>query len=186
MLRRGENLPDAIGDMSVRFIFGVPYLVASISKERVRLKLIDTGDVFDEPALIAVEHRRGRKFVRGVGHNMDALNDAPSVFIHNPFESAEPLFPEFDMAVAYFNHALNEIFNRRLFYFLPKVVLQLRERHSPLSFAEMQILRRFTKKCGLMKLYVFIDGDAFVSEDNKTSHAELCKMDHYVAQPKLI
>ena len=146
-------------------------VTGTIGKDSIFLKNLSSGIAFNEPPVLAVEEIHGRKLVKAVGRDVGGVEGLPCVSIHRPFESAEPLFAEYDVAVALIQHALREVFKAR-WALSPKVVLQLANRQTQLSDGEKKMLQSLAKDCGIARLYVFLAGQC-IPDVNEMRHAEL-------------
>ncbi|WDI32653.1 rod shape-determining protein [Hyphococcus flavus] len=157
-----------------------PIVLGSIGKDRIALKWLQTGAVFDEPPLIAIENKAGGKYVKAVGASASGMSGLHAVTVHNSFESIEPLFTDYDLAAALVKHAIREIFEAR-WLMSPKVLLRICGRHSVLSGSEKQMLQRFAKDCGIARLYVFLEGET-IPGNNEMNHSSLSKSAHFVTK----
>lgn len=136
--------------------------------------------VFDQPPLIAIEEKKGRKYVKDIGRSACGFAGASNIVVHNPFDSMEPLFPKIEEAEALMKHAIREVHNLRAL-FSPKVALKLNGRVSSLSESEKVMLNKFSYSCGIFRLYIFLDGQQFPSAE-ELKHSTLVSRAHFTTK----
>lgn len=157
-----------------------PLIVGTVGEGMISLRRVKTGTVFEEPSVIAIEHREGRKYVLAVGSGVDPINDSTGVSVCEAFSSLEPLLTEFHVDAALLQHALREIFRAQILM-APKVVLRLQGRQSPLSDREKSALQHLAAYCGMARLYVFLDGQE-MPDEKAMNHKNLSTSAHFVTR----
>ena len=159
-----------------------PYIEALVSRDQLRLKWLQAGDVFDDPPLIAIQQKGRHRRVYAVGRSVSGVDGQADISVHNPFESLDPLFPELDLVEAIFKHAIREVFKAR-WILAPRVALKLAGRVTPLSASETKMLAQFASSCGLVMLYIFLDEQPLPAAANY-SHKTLSAQANYTIKPK--
>lgn len=88
-------------------------LYIRISSDRIYAKNLDSGAVFDEPALLAVSESGGRKLIVAVGNNVAAACAETGVARVAPFDThPRVLVDDFDSASAIFKYAVKQVAGR--------------------------------------------------------------------------
>lgn len=95
----------------------------------------------------------------------------------------EPLFADYDAAVALVRHAIREIFGLR-WMMAPRLALRLDGRSAPLSGKEKIMLQGFAYDCGIARLYVFLS-DQVIPLAQDMSQTSLAKTAHFATKFKV-
>lgn len=158
-----------------------PYVMAEIGCGKLHFVWLGTDRVYDEPPVIAIEEREGRKIVSAVGRSAEGMAGQSNVTVHHVFQSLEPLLQNYEVECAIVQHALREVFRVRSF-FSPRVALRLVGRSSPLSEQDECLLARFARDCGVAVLYVFLGYDE-VPKAFRPTHKILARAANRVIHP---
>lgn len=128
-----------------------------ISDERFYAKNLDSGAVFDEPALLAVSESGGRRLIVGVGGNVArAVSEAGASRVA-PFDThPRVLVDDFDSASAVFKYAVKQVAGRS--FIAPTAIVHVTKNLAGgLAAIEKRALQELAQSAGLRGIRILDD-----------------------------
>jgi rod shape-determining protein MreB len=128
-----------------------------ISSDRIYAKNLDSGAVFDEPALLAVSESGGRKLIVAVGGNVARAVSETGASCIAPFD-AHPrvLVDDFDSASAVFKYAVKQVAGRA--FIAPTAVVHVTKNLAGgLAAIEKRALQELAQSAGLRGIKILDD-----------------------------
>ncbi|SDZ83626.1 rod shape-determining protein [Microbulbifer marinus] len=130
-------------------------LYVQIWEKRIRVTNIDSGKIFDESPLVAVEARNGRRIVAAVG-NRAASVSGQDVEVINPFSHPRSLLRDFSAGEKLLQHIFRKLTDQTLFTPSPIVVLQPMEKtQGGLTEVEVRAFRELALGAGAREVEVY-------------------------------
>ena len=132
-------------------------LYIRISEGRIYAKNLDSGAVFDEPALLAVSESGGRKLIVAVGNNVAAACAETGATRIAPFDShPRVLVDDFDSASAIFKYAVKQVTGRS--FIAPVAVVHVtKPLAGGLSAIEKRSLQELAQSAGARNVKILDD-----------------------------
>ncbi len=132
-------------------------LYIRISEGRIYAKNLDSGAVFDEPALLAVSESGGRKLIVAVGNNVSAAVAETGAVRIAPFDThPRVLADDFDSASAIFKYAMKQVAGRS--FIAPTAVVHVTKNLAGgLSAIEKRALQEVAQSAGLRGIKILDD-----------------------------
>lgn len=128
-----------------------------ISGDRFYAKNLDSGAVFDEPALLAVSESNGRRMIVAVGNTVAAACAETGAARIAPFDThPRVLVDDFDSASAMFKYAVKQVSGRS--FIAPSAILHVtKPLAGGLSAIEKRALQELTQSAGLRNIKILDD-----------------------------
>ncbi|MDI1228013.1 MAG: rod shape-determining protein [bacterium] len=132
-------------------------LYIRISPERIYAKNLDSGAVFDEPALLAVSEAGGRKLIVAVGNTVAAACAETGAVRIAPFDThSRVLVDDFDSAAAIFKYAVKQITGRS--FIAPSAIVHVtKPLAGGLSAIEKRALQELAQSAGARNIKILDD-----------------------------
>lgn len=132
-------------------------LYIRISEGRIYAKNLDSGAVFDEPALLAVSESSGRRLIVAVGNTVQAAVAETGAVKIAPFDThPRVLVDDFDSASAVFKYAVKQVTGRS--FIAPTAVVHVTKNLAGgLSAIEKRALQELAQSAGLRGIKILDD-----------------------------
>lgn len=128
-----------------------------ISGERFYAKNLDSGAVFDEPALLAVSESNGRRLIVAVGNTVQSAVAETGAVKIAPFDThPRVLVDDFDSASAVFKYAVKQVTGRS--FIAPTAIVHVTKNLAGgLSALEKRALQELAQSAGLRGIKILDD-----------------------------
>jgi rod shape-determining protein MreB len=132
-------------------------LYIRIYSDRIYAKNLESGAVFDEPALLAVSETGGRKLILAIGSNVTAACVETGAARIAPFDShPRVLVDDFDSASAIFKYAVMQVAGRS--FIAPSAVVHvIKPLAGGLSAIEKRALQELAQSAGARNVKILDD-----------------------------
>ncbi|MFC6979362.1 rod shape-determining protein [Microbulbifer taiwanensis] len=131
-------------------------LYVQIWEKRIRVTDIDSGKIFDESPLVALEPGKGRRISVAAVGNRAASVSGKSIEVVNPFSHPRSLIRDFAAAEKLLQHIFRKLCGDTLFTPSPIVVLQPMEKtQGGLTAIEMRAFRELVLGAGAREALVY-------------------------------
>ncbi len=132
-------------------------LYIRISSEHIYAKNLDSGAVFDEPALLAVSESGGRKLIVAVGNTVAAACAETGAARMAPFDThPRVLVDDFDSAAAIFKYAVKQVAGRS--FIAPSAIVHVtKPLAGGLSAIEKRALHELAQSAGARNIKILDD-----------------------------
>ena len=128
-----------------------------IWENRVKAVVVNTGEVFDEPPLVAIKtNAKGQKIITSVGSGarQDGINDATVVV--NPFSHPRTLLSDFEVAEKFMQHVMSTLLGKRFLPPTPHVIIHPMEKtEGGLNMIEERALRELALGAGAREVIIY-------------------------------
>lgn len=132
-------------------------LYIRISAEHIYAKNLDSGAVFDEPALLAVSESNGRRLIVAVGNTVQQAVAQKGALRIAPFDThPRVLVDDFDSAAAIFKYAVKQVTGRS--FIAPSAVIHVtKPLAGGLSAIEKRALQELAQSAGARNIKILDD-----------------------------
>lgn len=167
-----------------------PRLYAQIWENRIRVTNLESGDVYEEQPLMAIEtNDKGERIIAAIGNSARSSALSSNTIIVNPFSHPRALLSDFQVAEKLLQHIVSLMLRKKFLSPTPLMVIHPMEKtEGGLTMIEKRAFRELALGAGAREVVVFegpqIERHNFDYEKLKAFELESESVMNKVEQPK--